>query len=315
MVKISISATFLALALSVSAQVPAWGQCGGNGYSGSTSCVSGYKCQYVNDWYSQCVEGAASSSTAKPTSTTTSKATTTSSSNGGGSAGSTNLSTVFPAAAGTTLAASAITIKSGQSLDGKMMRYDRNSKVCADQTETGEKDAMFILEDGATISNVIIGPNQAEGIHCKGNCVINNVWWEDVCEDAATFKAASGTSYVNGGGARKASDKVFQHNGFGTVAIKNFYVEDYGKLYRSCGNCSGNGKARTVTIDNVVAKNGGILAGINTNYGDKVTISNTCQNSGKWCDLFKGTTSGEPSKLSSGPDGKSCIAINTRTSC
>jgi len=27
---------------------------------------------------------------------------------------------------------------------------------------------MFILEDGATLSNVIIGPDQAEGVHCRG---------------------------------------------------------------------------------------------------------------------------------------------------
>jgi hypothetical protein len=27
---------------------------------------------------------------------------------------------------------------------------------------------MFILEDGATLSNVIIGATQAEGVHCKG---------------------------------------------------------------------------------------------------------------------------------------------------
>jgi hypothetical protein len=40
--------------------------------------------------------------------------------------------------------------------------------VCQGQTETGEDDAMFVLEDGATLSNVIIGPNQAEGVHCKG---------------------------------------------------------------------------------------------------------------------------------------------------
>lgn len=96
---------------------------------------------------------------------------------------------------------------------------------------------------------------------------LNNVWWEDVCEDAATFKQSSGTSYVNGGGAKGASDKVFQHNGFGTLAIKNFFVTGFGKLYRSCGNCSNNGGARHVTIDNIVAKDGSVLAGINTNYG------------------------------------------------
>lgn len=31
---------------------------------------------------------------------------------------------------------------------------------------------MFILEDGATLSNVILGPGQAEGVHCKGTWYI-----------------------------------------------------------------------------------------------------------------------------------------------
>ncbi|KAJ6260044.1 hypothetical protein Dda_5690 [Drechslerella dactyloides] len=35
--------------------VGAWGQCGGIGYTGPTACVSGYKCSYNNDYYSQCV--------------------------------------------------------------------------------------------------------------------------------------------------------------------------------------------------------------------------------------------------------------------
>ena len=32
-----------------------WGQCGGNGYTGPTTCESPYKCTYSNDWYSQCL--------------------------------------------------------------------------------------------------------------------------------------------------------------------------------------------------------------------------------------------------------------------
>ncbi|KAH6848101.1 carbohydrate-binding module family 1 protein [Chaetomium sp. MPI-CAGE-AT-0009] len=32
-----------------------WSQCGGNGYSGCTVCASPYKCNFVNDWYSQCL--------------------------------------------------------------------------------------------------------------------------------------------------------------------------------------------------------------------------------------------------------------------
>lgn len=32
-----------------------WAQCGGSGWTGCTACVSGTTCQYVNDWYSQCL--------------------------------------------------------------------------------------------------------------------------------------------------------------------------------------------------------------------------------------------------------------------
>lgn len=32
-----------------------WGQCGGNGWTGPTQCISPYTCQKLNDWYSQCL--------------------------------------------------------------------------------------------------------------------------------------------------------------------------------------------------------------------------------------------------------------------
>jgi chitinase len=34
--------------------VPQWGQCGGNGYTGSTQCAPPYKCTYGSQWWSQC---------------------------------------------------------------------------------------------------------------------------------------------------------------------------------------------------------------------------------------------------------------------
>ncbi|KAI5858942.1 glycosyl hydrolase family 61-domain-containing protein [Tricharina praecox] len=34
--------------------VAKWGQCGGNGWTGSTACVAGISCAKVNDYYSQC---------------------------------------------------------------------------------------------------------------------------------------------------------------------------------------------------------------------------------------------------------------------
>ncbi|KAI0782761.1 cellobiohydrolase II [Abortiporus biennis] len=49
----------------INAQSPVWGQCGGIGWSGSTSCVSGSVCTELNDYYSQCIP----SSAAPPAST------------------------------------------------------------------------------------------------------------------------------------------------------------------------------------------------------------------------------------------------------
>lgn len=83
-----------------------------------------------------------------------------------------------------------MTVAAGQTFDGKMYKYDRkgSSGECQGQTETGEDDAVFIVEAGGTVQNVIIGTDQAEGIHCRGACTIRNVWWEDVCEDALTVR-------------------------------------------------------------------------------------------------------------------------------
>ncbi|KAG9412156.1 hypothetical protein AC1031_015093 [Aphanomyces cochlioides] len=35
----------------------AWAQCGGQGFTGPTTCVQGYTCKFSNEWYSQCVPG------------------------------------------------------------------------------------------------------------------------------------------------------------------------------------------------------------------------------------------------------------------
>ncbi|KAK7728560.1 hypothetical protein SLS57_002449 [Botryosphaeria dothidea] len=52
------------------AAVPAWGQCGGQGWSGDSTCVSGYTCVTVNQYYSQCQQGSAPPATTLVSSTT-----------------------------------------------------------------------------------------------------------------------------------------------------------------------------------------------------------------------------------------------------
>ncbi|KAG8975450.1 hypothetical protein FRC05_005780, partial [Tulasnella sp. 425] len=216
------------------------------------------------------------------------------------------VTTQLPASSGYVALPTASVITS--SFDGGMKRYDRkgSSGECQGQTETGEADAVFILESGATIQNVIIGADQAEGIHCRGPCTVKNVWWADVCEDAITIKqtGSGDVSYIIGGGAFHAEDKIVQHNGAGTVNIKNFYANDFGKLYRSCGNCS-KSYARHVIIDSVAMIGGSTGVG---NFGDTATITKVCTN-GKpsttnVCCRYTGTTPGnEPPKIGCGPSG------------
>ncbi|KAH8593918.1 pectate lyase, partial [Bisporella sp. PMI_857] len=212
----------------------------------------------------------------------------------------------LPASSGTSVLSAVQTIAAGESFDGGMVMFDRGVD-CTGQTEGGGSDAVFILENGASLSNIIIGPNQIEGVHCNGACTLTNVWWSAVCEDAFSVKKqdAGETTYVNGGGAFGASDKVVQHNGAGTVSISDFTVEDFGKLYRSCGNCDSMYE-RHVIMDGISATSGAVLAGINSNYGDTATITNSVANDvDDVCTQFEGTDDNdeEPVEIGSGADG------------
>jgi hypothetical protein len=67
------------------------------------------------------------------------------------------------------------------SVDYGNKEFDRG-RDCNTDDDTGSDNAVFVLSEGATISNVIIGTRQLEGIHCKGACTLKNVWFRDVCE-------------------------------------------------------------------------------------------------------------------------------------
>ncbi|MEU5525576.1 pectate lyase [Micromonospora chersina] len=199
------------------------------------------------------------------------------------------------------------TVPVSGTFDGGMKRY----YGIGDGGQSESQDPMFELAAGATLKNVIIGAPAGDGVHCEGNCTLVNVWWEDVGEDAATFRG--GTTYtVDGGGARSASDKVFQHNGPGTVHIRNFRVESAGKLYRACGNCS-TSYQRHVVMDNVTATGTKVLAGINTNWGDtarfsRITILNDPNRSTRICVKYQGVPKGsEPTEIGAGADGVNCL--------
>jgi hypothetical protein len=197
---------------------------------------------------------AASVETSKASSaaTTVSQTTNATSSSSGGS---------LPASSGTSILSAAQTIAASASFDGGMVMFDRGVS-CTGQAEGDNSDAVFNIEAGGSLSNDIIEPNQIEGVHCQGACTLTNVWWSAVCEDTFTIRLqdAGDTTTINGGGAFGAEDKVIQHNGAGKVVFNDSTVQDFGKLYRICGNCKASSE-RHVIIKGISATNGDILAG------------------------------------------------------
>ncbi|CAK5042608.1 unnamed protein product [Aphanomyces euteiches] len=101
-------------------------------------------------------------------------------------------------------------------------------------------------------------------IEASLHCTIENVWWDDVCEDALSIKggSASSVAQVIGGG---------------------YYAQYFGKLQTQ----------RKVTLTNVYAVNPkATLVGVNKNYNDQAKFSNI--KSGKTpkvCTYFQGGTS------------------------
>ncbi|MEV2234943.1 pectate lyase [Streptomyces phaeochromogenes] len=223
---------------------------------------------------------------------------------------SASAATTWPTANGSEAVSATIPVSGTR--DGGMKRYYGSGDLAGDGQEEGQ-DPIFRLADGATLKNVIIGKPGADGIHCQGSCNLQNVWWEDVGEDAATFRGGNSATYtVYGGGARKAADKVFQHNGGGKLVVSKFAAQDFKTLYRSCGNCSTQYKRTSIFNTIEVTAPGSRLVGINTNYGDTAALRGITiiGDSGKKivpCQKYIGNNTGaEPPTNGSGPDGTHC---------
>jgi pectate lyase len=205
------------------------------------------------------------------------------------------------------------TIEVSGSFDGGNRRFVGGGDL-GDGGQSEGQDPLFRLANGAVLENVIIGAPAADGVHCAGSCTLRNVFWEDVGEDAATFRGTGATVQIVGGGASNAEDKVFQDNrgAGGSVTISGFEVSNFGKLYRSCGNCSTQAARSVVMEDITVSGDGDVLAGINVNFGDTARITGVTITGGAGvgiCDLFEGNDTGdEPVKIGEGPDGTSCVA-------
>ncbi|MGW3665786.1 pectate lyase [Streptomyces sp. NPDC005141] len=225
--------------------------------------------------------------------------------------GSAGAATTWPEARGSKAVSSTISVSG--TYDGRLTKF-YGSGALGTGGQDEDQGPIFELADGAVLKNVVIGTPAADGVHCLGSCTLQNVWWLDVGEDAASFKGKSSSAVykVYGGGAKGADDKVLQFNGAGKLVVSKFQVENFGKLVRSCGNCKTQFK-RTVVIDDVdVTAPGKAIVGINSNYGDTASLRNIrihgdTKKKIKTCVRFQGNSTGkEPKELGTGPDGTSC---------
>ncbi|MEU8348175.1 MULTISPECIES: pectate lyase [unclassified Streptomyces] len=204
------------------------------------------------------------------------------------------------------------TIEVDGAFDGGNVRYVPGPEL-GDGGQDEDQLPVFKVAEGGSLSNVIIGSPGVDGVHCQGSCTLESVWWEDIGEDAATFRGGDGSQFlVSGGAARGSDDKVFQHNGGGTLTVRDFAAEDFSTLVRSCGNCSSQYE-RTIVIENVeVTAPANRLAGINENYGDSATFRNVTiigddDREIVPCQKYIGNDSGdEPEETGTDADGTHC---------
>lgn len=145
-------------------------------------------------------------------------------------------------------------IVDGGVFDGMGAVYTASSKL-GDGGQGESQKPVFILKNGATLKNVTIGENGADGIHVYGGATLDNVNWQDVGEDALTVKSAGNVNII-GGSASNASDKIFQINADTTFYLKDFKASGFQTLIRTNG---GKPITANVTIDGGQFANGTTL--------------------------------------------------------
>ncbi|KAK1638488.1 pectate lyase A [Colletotrichum phormii] len=199
----------------------------------------------------------------------------------------------IPSRSGSIISLPAPSVISG-SRDFGNKEYDCG-RSCNTDVETPSGHPVFVLENGAAISNVIIGAGQVEGVHCRGACTLKNVWFRQACEDAIVLNG-NGDILVEGGGVRGGAGNTISHLGRGTATVKDFTAVNVNRLYRSCANCANNGGPRNLAVTNLKANNVKLLAGINSNFGDIATVSGSCgAGITKVCQEYKAVEKGQES--------------------
>lgn len=159
----------------------------------------------------------------------------------------------MPAPSGERIVTRTIIVPKGETMDFNNTRLVPDRKL-GDGSQREAQRPVIAMMKGSSVKNVIIGGKGADGIHCRGENTLSNVWFEDVGEDALTVEGAN-VRWI-GGGARKAEDKIVQLNHKGPFHGENLYFENFTTGVRGNGNKSFGDTPFRVTLKNIGARDG-----------------------------------------------------------
>lgn len=149
-----------------------------------------------------------------------------------------------------------IVVKKGEVFDGKGQTFTAGNKL-GDGGQSENQRPLFILEDGASLKNVVIGDNGADGVHVHGDAKVDNVHWTNVGEDALTVKpnkeGKKANVEITNSSAQGANDKIFQLNADANITIDNFKAKDFGSFLRTNGGQQGDWN---INLKNITAEDG-----------------------------------------------------------
>ncbi len=166
----------------------------------------------------------------------------------------------------------------GQSVDcgGRVLSLQGMNGVrgCAGDREG--QPALLSLKNGALVRNLrVAAGGGGHGITClAGDCTLDGVVWEEVCEHAAGHEAEGGTFTILNSTAYQLldaapehggkPDKIFQVNaGNAHLVVRDFTVvmiagesgmRKAGKIVRSCGDCLRNRGGRVIEVDGLTVR-------------------------------------------------------------
>lgn len=172
-----------------------------------------------------------------------------------------------------------IVVPAGQVFDGKGQTFTAGKEL-GDGSQSESQKPLFKLEDGASLKNVVIGDNGADGIHLYGDAKIDNLHVTNVGEDAITVKAnkegKKSNVEISNSTFQNASDKILQLNADTDLTVNNVKAKDFGTFVRTNGGQQGDWD---LNLSHISAQNGKFSfvksdsEGLNVNTSD-VSLDN-----------------------------------------